>query len=413
MKIKMKGLSPWIGKGLLLCALLAVVLSPMILVQLAVPDTVRVMDGESWGDEWFQLDVQETEWISVNETSIRQNPQIEGTEIAQTSGVIKLWGILPLKAVSLEVWPETMLNVGGSMVGIDLYTDGVLVLGTGKIETKNGEESSPAKGILYEGDKIRSVNGEKVTTVEDVDALIARSGGRAVTLEIIRNDEVMEVSVTPKLDQNGVPKIGIWIRDRAQGLGTLTFVDPESQVFGAVGHGINDVDTGELLPIHSGVLTKARIRQLVKGEQGAPGEVEGSLTGTICGKIELNTDYGIYGIAMEGVPTQGSYPIALKDQVKNGNAVIFSDVISDKVESYAVQVEKASGLPTFNTGMVVTVTDERLLAETGGIIQGMSGCPILQNGKIIGAVTHVFVKDPTKGYAVYIEDMLGAADAVK
>ena len=224
-----------------------------------------------------------------------------------------------------------------------------------------------------------------------------------------RNQESVAVSVMPKLDKDGVPKIGIWIRDRAQGLGTLTFIDPEKGTFGAVGHGISDVDTGKLLPIQTGVLTKAKVRQLVKGEVGSPGEVEGSLTGEIYGKITQNTDYGVYGVAADDVATQGSYPIALKDQVKNGNAVILSDILGETVESYTVKVEKASGIPTFNTGMVVTVTDQRLLEATGGIIQGMSGCPIIQDGRIIGAVTHVFVKDPTRGYGVYIEDMLETA----
>ena len=201
----------------------------------------------------------------------------------------------------------------------------------------------------------------------------------------------MGVEVSPKVDKNGKRRIGIWIRDRAQGLGTLTFVDAENGTFGAVGHGISDVDTKELLPIHTGILTQAKVRHLVKGEAGTPGEVEGSLTGVICGKITANTEYGIYGMASEDVVTQGEYEIALKDQVENGSAVILSDIINGTVESYAVKVEKASGIPTFNTGMVVTVTDSRLLDATGGIIQGMSGCPIIQNGKMIGAVTHVCV----------------------
>ena len=139
--------------------------------------------------------------------------------------------------------------------------------------------------------------------------------------------------------------------------------------------------------------------------------MEGSLTGAICGKITRNTEYGIFGVATDEIATQGSYEIALKDQVENDSAVILSDILNGVVDSYAVSIEKASGIPTFNNGMVVTVTDERLLNETGGIIQGMSGCPIIQNGKLIGAVTHVFVKDPTKGYGVYIEDMLNAAEA--
>ncbi len=391
MRIKMKRLSPWIGKSLLLCVIFLVALSPFILVQIAVPETVRVLDGDSWGDSWFQLDVMENEWVSVNDTSIQQNHQIESTEVVQASGVIKLWGLIPLKAVSLEVWPEKTLEAGGSMVGIDLFTDGILVLGTGKVETANGEKSSPARGVLYAGDRIRKVNGEEVETVEEVDALVTECGEQKVQLEIDRNGKMYSVSIEPKIDKEGKPRIGIWIRDRAQGLGTLTFVDPETQIFGAVGHGISDVDTEELLPIHTGVLTKAKVRQLIKGEVGEPGEVEGSLTGEICGKITRNTDHGIYGIADEEVSTQGIYPIALKNQVENGTAVILSDIIGDTVEAYAVKVEKASGLPTFNNGMVVTVTDERLLDATGGIIQGMSGCPIIQDGKIIGAVTHVCV----------------------
>ena len=409
MRIKMKRLSPRIGKGLLLCLSLLVILSPFIIVQVAIPSTLRVMDGNSWDGTWLQLDVMENEWVTVNDTAIKQNRQIESTEVVQTAGILKLWGIIPVKAVSLEVWPEKVLQAGGTMVGIDLFTDGILVLGTGKVETENGEESSPAKGILYAGDKIRKINDEEVITVEDVDKLIADGGATEVKFDIDRNGESKTVWVTPKIDEEGKPRIGIWIRDRAQGLGTLTFVDPEEATFGAVGHGISDVDTKKLLPIHTGILSKAKVRQLVKGEVGSPGEVEGSLTGEICGKITANTDYGIYGTAVDGIETYGNYEIALKDQVENGSAVILSDIINETVESYTVKVERASGIPTFNTGMVVTVTDERLLEVTGGIIQGMSGCPIIQNGKMIGAVTHVFVKDPTKGYGVYIEDMLEAS----
>ena len=409
MRIKMKRLSPRIGKGLLLCLSLLVILSPFIIVQVAIPSTLRVMDGNSWDGTWLQLDVMENEWVTVNDTAIKQNRQIESTEVVQTAGILKLWGIIPVKAVSLEVWPEKVLQAGGTMVGIDLFTDGILVLGTGKVETENGEESSPAKGILYAGDKIRKINDEEVITVEDVDKLIADGGATEVKFDIDRNGESKTVWVTPKIDAEGKPRIGIWIRDRAQGLGTLTFVDPEEATFGAVGHGISDVDTKKLLPIHTGILSKAKVRQLVKGEVGSPGEVEGSLTGEICGKITANTDYGICGTAVDGIATYGNYEIALKDQVENGSAVILSDIINETVESYTVKVERASGIPTFNTGMVVTVTDERLLEVTGGIIQGMSGCPIIQNGKMIGAVTHVFVKDPTKGYGVYIEDMLEAS----
>ena len=413
MKIRRKRLSPWIGRSLLLCGFLGILLSPYLFIQIAIPDTIRVMDGESWGNQLLQMEAKENEWVTVNDNAIQKNHQIETTDIVQTSGVIKLWGVIPLKAVSLEVWPEKTLLVGGSMVGIDLYTDGILVLGTGKVETEDGEENSPAKGIVFAGDKIRTVNGQEVSTVEQMDEVVAQSNGEPVTIVLTREEETLTVSVTPKLDKEGKPRIGIWIRDRAQGLGTLTFVEPETDIFGAVGHGISDVDTGEVLPIHDGLITQAKIRQLVKGEEGTPGEVEGSLTGMILGQVLLNTEYGVYGKYTGEEPCEGEYRIALKDQVENGEAVILSDIAGGVLQAYTVKVEKASGLPTFNTGMVVTITDERLLQETGGIIQGMSGCPILQSGRIIGAVTHVFVKNPAKGYGIYIEDMLETARTIQ
>ncbi|MCI8633739.1 MAG: SpoIVB peptidase [Lachnospiraceae bacterium] len=407
MKKENRRLSPWIGKGLLLL-MLSVLLMPYLIVQLAVPDTVRVIEGQSWefGGEMLELEAQESEWVTVNENSIRRREDIEESAYARSSAQIKLFGILPIKSVSIEVWPEKRLLAGGHTVGIDLYTDGILVLGTGKIETASGTEGSPARGILYAGDKIRRVNGQEVTTVEQVDEIIAQNGARPITIQLTRDEENLEVSITPKIGKDGKAKIGIWIRDRAQGLGTLTFVDPQSSLFGAVGHGINDVDTGEVLPIHDGLITRAKIRHVVKGEEGLPGEVEGSLTGTILGQVTENTESGVYGHYSGGQGDYAEYKIILKDQVKNGEAVILSDIVDGEIHEYTVQIEKASGLPTFNHGMVVTVTDERLLQETGGIIQGMSGCPILQDGKLIGAVTHVFVKDPTKGYGIYIENML-------
>ena len=197
MRIKIKRLSPWIGKSLLICLSLLVILSPFIFVQIAIPSTVRVMDGNSWGSNWLQLDVKENEWVTVNDTAREQNRTIASTEIVQTAGVIKLFGVIPLKAVSLEVWPEKILKAGGSMVGIDLFTDGILVLGTGKVETVKGEESSPARGVLYAGDRIRKVNGEKVETVEEVDALVIESSGQKVQLEVERDGKIYNVSIEP------------------------------------------------------------------------------------------------------------------------------------------------------------------------------------------------------------------------
>ena len=201
MKMKTKRLSPWIGKSLLLCAMLIGILSPFILAQVTIPSTVRVLDGESWQYDWLQMDVAENEWLTVHDTAIEHNSQIESTGIVQTEGVIKLWGIIPLKAVSLEVWPKRTLQVGGNMVGIDLFTDGILVLGTGKIQTVKGEEASPARGVLYAGDRIRSVNGEKVETVEEMEAVIATGTEAGIRMEIEREGERKTVTVIPKIEK--------------------------------------------------------------------------------------------------------------------------------------------------------------------------------------------------------------------
>ena len=413
-----KRLSPWIGKSLFFC-LLAMFGIPFGLVQLTIPSTLRVMDGTEYGNVLWELEPEENEWISVSENQVHQNTAIEGEDKQVVPATVKLWGLIPVKSVSLEIWQEQDLLVGGHTIGIDLYTDGILVLGTGKVETADGEKSSPSRGILRAGDRIDKVNGQPVSRVEQVDAIISKAGQKPVRLTIRRGDETLEVSITPILDKDDVPRIGIWIRDRAQGLGTLTFVNPEDQIFGAVGHGIADVDTGAVLPIHTGVITQAKIRHIVKGEEGLPGEVEGSLTGLVWGQVKLNSEYGVYGkfsgdmnLTGGNAALSGAYPIVLKDQVRNGDAQIISDILGGSAMLYDVKIEKASGLPTFNTGMVVTITDERLLQQTGGIIQGMSGCPIIQNGKLIGAVTHVFVKDPTKGYGIYIEDMLEEAEKI-
>ncbi len=405
MKEKKRRLSRSICRGLFLC-MLSLLAGIYTYALLSIPETIRVRDGESWGSDWVRLETEETQWITVNENTIEKSTAIETTGNASVQGTVKLWGVLPLKSVSLEVWEDRELLVGGSMLGIDLYTDGILVLGTGKIETESGSVSSPAKGIVHTGDRIRKVNGVEVSSVEQVDALIAESGGEAVILELTREGTLQTVSVTPILDQNHMPRIGIWIRDRAQGLGTLTFVDPASGMFGAVGHGISDVDLETVLPVQDGLITEAKIRHLVKGEKGEPGEVEGSLTGIVSGRVTKNTDMGVYGTYQGDVSTMQSLPIALRDDITEGEAVIYSDILEDTVRAYTVQIEKTSGIPVFDTGLVVTITDERLLNATGGVIQGMSGCPLVKDGMLIGAVTHVFVNDPTRGYGVYIEDML-------
>ena len=291
-----------------------------------------------------------------------------------------------------------------------MQTDGVLVIDTGNFISQNGKKVSPAKNILFPGDYICKVNQENVDDKEDLIERIGRSQGKNLVLEIRREEDFMEVEVKPIEDKNGEFKLGIWVRDNAQGIGTLTFKDGNGY-FGALGHEINDMDITKLLEMKEGGLYKTDIISVTKGTKGSPGE----LTGVIAysnryklGEIYQNTQKGVYGLLDEQKIQGGeqSIPIALKQEIEKGDAKILC-TISTEPELFDVKITAIhQENDNINRGLEIKVTDERLLETTGGIVQGMSGAPILQNGRIIGAITHVLVNDPTRGYGIFIERML-------
>ena len=215
----------------------------------------------------------------------------------------------------------------------------------------------------------------------------------------------MQVTVDPVLGSDGTYKIGLWIRDRAQGIGTLTYVDPETRQFGAIGHGMTDVDLEELLPLGEGTICQALINHVEKGNVGEPGEIVASLTSQILGSVEQNTDCGLFG-TYTGTLDSASLPVSFRDQVTDGEVKILCTLSGVEPRWYDARIQRVSSIASQNIGFTVEITDPELLELTGGIIQGMSGSPIMQNGCLIGAVTHVLVQDPGKGYGIYIEDML-------
>lgn len=405
-----KRLCPKVWKSLLFFMCLSLTAGFLVL-HLMLPDTVRIIRGEEIPLYGGLMELQTEDGDALQPAEQGTTPPAEGrvqTEEAAyqtTEATIRLWGI-PLKKVNLQVWEQREVIVSGETIGVDIFTDGVLVLGTGQLNTEKGEEEAPAKGCVFTGDRIDRVNGVAVKSAQQVMEAVEASRGETVTLSLRRDGESRDVSVTPVLTTDGSYKIGIWIRDRAQGIGTLTYYDQKSGGYGAVGHGITDVDTGEILPAGRGFLMGARVRNLVRGRKGEPGEVEASLTGQRRGDIRANTDKGVFGIADEGQIQGVSCPVAFRGQVKEGRAQVITDLVTGTPESFEVRVEKITTGIGGRSGLVVEITDERLLAATGGIIQGMSGCPLLQDGRLIGAVTHVFIKDPTRGYGIYIEDML-------
>ena len=298
----------------------------------------------------------------------------------------------------------------GMTVGVRIETDGIMVLGCGYVNGEDGAAHNPAEGIIIPGDVILSINGRILDNNEQLREEINASPD-GVNMKIKRDGEIIEVFIKPVMcPDDGLNKIGVWVRDSTQGIGTITYINPETLKFGALGHGIMDVDTKQLMSVKKGEVTSAEVYSIKKGKKGSPGELIGDIAeGGHVGAVRLNNQYGLYGI-VEGeidLLQKEAVAVAAQNQVVEGPAVILSNIGSNKVEEYQVYIEtlnKYSG--DDSKGMIIRITDENLLAKTNGIVQGMSGSPILQNGMLVGAITHVFVQDPTKGYGIFIEKML-------
>ncbi len=326
---------------------------------------------------------------------------------------LKLFGILPLKDVEVQVVEEQQVYPIGIPIGIYVKTDGVLVADLGTMELTDGTEICPCENILQEGDYILAINGESISKKKEVIQKVRESEGQPLIMRIRRNNQISDVKVIPLQNKEGDYQIGAWVRDSAQGIGTLTYID-ENNRFGALGHGVNDIDTSELMEIAYGRVYETQIISIQKGTSGKPGEISGIvrfMEEAKQGDIELNTPNGIYGV-MERAPEAAGltaellYPIAMKQEIEIGDAQILCTINGERSFYDAKITEIDYSQSKGNRGLVVEITDPALLAQTGGIVQGMSGSPILQNGKLIGAVTHVFVNDPTKGYGIFIENML-------
>lgn len=325
-------------------------------------------------------------------------------------GEVRLFGWLPCKKIRIDIRKGTKVMPAGRAVGLYIHADGVMVLGTGRIAAAGGEEQTPAYNKLQTGDYIYAVNGRKVVTIRDVSRLVQKNGAKQMILSVKRDSGRIQVKLTPVRAADGSYQIGVWLREDTEGIGTLTFVTPENQ-FAALGHGITDADTDLLIRLQNGGLYPAGIDHVVKGKNGTPGQLAGYVQlgkENRLGEIENNTLLGITGqITNRAYQYQEdkACEAACKQDVRKGKAVIRCQ-LDDQVKEYEVEIEKINLSSQDNKGMEIHVTDQELLEKAGGIVQGMSGAPILQNGKCIGAVTHVFVRDVTRGYATFLENML-------
>lgn len=358
------------------------------------------------------------------DTVVPITAEYEGTKLSQTGKTnnigedfdvkLKAFGIIPFSSVNVEVVDELHVAVLGTPFGMKLYTEGVLVIDLTTVETESGNINPAEDAGIKKGDYIVSVDGKKVYTNEDLASAVEASAGNKMKFQIKRNGKIKYISFCAVISkETGSYKIGLWVRDSSAGIGTLTFYSPASGIVCGLGHGVCDEDTGELLELNSGEIVTAEIISVEKGSAGSPGQLKGKFTYNTIGAIDKNSENGVYSNLKGKISLSNLTEVALKQEIKDGEAQILCTVDGNTPKLYKCRVKKRSSAylsPTQN--MVITVTDEELLNVTGGIVQGMSGSPVIQNGKLIGAVTHVLIDDPTSGYGIFAENMLETAQNV-
>ncbi len=312
-------------------------------------------------------------------------------------------------SVSVSAGAVAGVNVGGMPFGVRFKTVGVTVAELEKIDTKDGYACPAEAAGLASGDIITKVNGKDVSGADEVIRRIAGSGGKSLEVTYTRHGEEHETILTPIKDGRGIYRAGMWIRDSAAGIGTVTYYDAKTGEFAGLGHGICDAETGELIPLSEGIVTDVSISGINKGAAGAPGELKGFFGEARIGQIAKNTRTGVYGTLRRLPRIEGEYvEIATRNEVKTGAVTVRCTLADGEMRDYAAEIAEIDAKSADTKNFIVKITDPELLARTGGIVQGMSGSPILQNGKLVGAVTHVMVNDPTRGYGIFIENMMNA-----
>lgn len=398
------------AKKILLILILFIILVYVTNIS-SIPNNLILMEGEE-----LKLKTILGLSISDNNGETIEAVNSESEKLTHKAGKMDLsvnLAGLNVKDFTVNVIPNTVVIPSGETIGLRLFTSGVLVVGMSEIKGEDNNNHMPYKDSgIKEGDMITKVDNEVVTCTSDLTKKINSSNGNAVTLTYERDGNKYNTNIIPTKTDEDEYKLGLWVRDAASGVGTISFYEPRTGEFAALGHGILDVDTEELIDIARGDIVTSKIISIVKGEKGKPGELQGSIeNGKIIGEVYKNTNFGIYGklnnienLKKEGVNEMKVMP---RDEVKEGKASILCTLENNKQEEYEIEIEKVyTSSNRANKNMIIKVTDERLLQKTGGIIQGMSGSPIIQDGKFVGAVTHVMVNNPEKGYGIFADTML-------
>ena len=405
--------------GILLVSLISLIFFQPIQQYMAIPKTITVFEGQ---DYTFKKAAPVSAAIQSRNSNItlaqeKHAVSVKATEKGKNEMLLEFAGI-PIKKVDVHVLKDFRVIPGGQSIGVKLNTVGVLVVGHHLINTANGKKSPGDIAGIKVGDIITEINGNKIEKMTDVAPFVQTAGqdGKALDMVISRESGKFTTKLTPLKDKGeNTYKLGLYIRDSAAGIGTMTFVHPQSKKYGALGHVISDMDTKKPIVVEDGQIVRSTVTSIEKGSNGDPGEklARFSSEREIVGNIQKNSPFGIFGELNKDLKNgimDKPLPIALSHQVKEGPAKILTVVNDDRVEEFNIEI--VSTIPQkfpATKGMVIKVTDPKLLEKTGGIVQGMSGSPIIQDGKLVGAVTHVFVNDPTSGYGVHIEWMLNEA----
>ena len=413
----------WIARGSLIAGFCWGIFFSFSYMEESIPDKIWIERGKEESFDFHLPVTGEMEQAGL-EVFGNQSPMVEKDKIkldlnesfslkSQEQGsysmTCRLFGLFHIKEVNVEVVEQAQVVPCGIPVGIYVKTDGILIIGTGTVTGSDGMNYEPAENLVKSGDYVKTINDQVIGNKEELIEKINQCQGEPVILGVLREEEYIHLKVEPVETEENEYKLGIWVRDDLAGVGTLTFYDSQGY-YGALGHPVSDMDTGLKVSLNEGILYEAEIAGITKGEKGDPGEISGVITYLDqykLGTVEENSNVGIYG-KLERTPQKDSasryFPITLKQNIEKGEATIISSVSGEQKE-YTIRILELD-YNSENKGILFQVTDAELLNLTGGVIQGMSGSPIIQNGAVIGAVTHVFVQDSSKGYGIFIENML-------
>ena len=378
-----------------------------------IPDRIVLFEGE-------EIDLPSIFGLSFRDNSNEELVEVSSTtsqKISEEIGVSKmqvsLFNNFFVKSVDVDVLPRTTVIPVGNLAGVKLYTNGVLVVGMSEIQGDDNRMYKPYEETgIEEGDTIVAINDSTIHSTEDLIQCVNMSSGNELEIEYVRDNRTMQCSMTPVKTADEQYKLGLWVRDSAAGVGTVTFYEPSTKSFAALGHGIVDIDTEQLINISSGEFVTTKILNIQKGEKGEPGRIQGTIDNQQnIGVISKNTRFGIYGVVDNvlalNLNNSKELEVALRDEIQTGKAKILCTLENGKTEEYEIEIEEIYKDNNYdNKSMKIKVTDNRLIEKTGGIIQGMSGSPIIQNNKFVGAITHVLVNNPQEGYAVFGDIMI-------